>query len=121
MLIVLALPSTEGAAVITGAGWRRGGGPATWARWSMARASASTLDGARVARCADHLDHAASRPLRAGRSGLHRRQPKQAPTSGVGPNGGLENEPHKEPRGAPGDWHLKLKVSRSLASCSLAL
>src|SRR5215204_7779832 len=27
MLIVLALPSTEGAAVITGAGWRRGGGP----------------------------------------------------------------------------------------------
>src|SRR5215217_1891299 len=24
---------------------RRGGGPATWARWSMARASASTLDG----------------------------------------------------------------------------
>ena len=26
---------------------RRGGGPATWARWSMARASASTLDGAR--------------------------------------------------------------------------
>src|SRR5829696_2434880 len=61
MLIVLALPSTEGAAVITGAGWRRGGGPATWARWSMARASASTLDGARVARCADRLDHAAWR------------------------------------------------------------
>ena len=27
---------------------RRGGGPATWARWSMARASASTLDGARA-------------------------------------------------------------------------
>jgi hypothetical protein len=42
-----ALPFTEGAAVITGTGWRRGGGPATWARWSMARASASTLDGAR--------------------------------------------------------------------------
>src|SRR5215211_2940551 len=41
------LPSTEGAAVITGTGWRRGGGPATWTRWSMARASASTLDGAR--------------------------------------------------------------------------
>jgi hypothetical protein len=34
--------------VITGTGWRRGGGPATWARWSMARASASTLDGARA-------------------------------------------------------------------------
>src|SRR3954463_4863065 len=47
MLILLALPFTEGAAVITGTGWRRGGGPATWARWSMARASASTLDGAR--------------------------------------------------------------------------
>ena len=47
MLILLALPATEGAAVITGTGWRRGGGPATWARWSMARASASTLDGAR--------------------------------------------------------------------------
>lgn len=28
MLLVLALPSTEGAAVITGTGWRRGGGPA---------------------------------------------------------------------------------------------
>src|SRR5215204_5190848 len=97
MLIVLALPSTEGAAVITGAGW--GGGPATWARWSMARAYTKTLDGARVARCADHLDHAASRPLRAGRSGLHRRQPKQAPTSGVGPDGGLENEPHKNRAG----------------------
>ena len=40
--------STEGAAVITGTGWRRGGGPATWARWSMARASASTLDGSRA-------------------------------------------------------------------------
>jgi hypothetical protein len=47
MLILLALPSTEGAAVITGTGWRREGGPATWARWSMARASAWTLDGAR--------------------------------------------------------------------------
>src|SRR5829696_2760108 len=51
MLIVLALPCTEGAAVITGTGWRRGGGPATWARWSMARASASTLDDA----CAERL------------------------------------------------------------------
>src|SRR3954462_14148375 len=48
MLILLALPSPKGAAVITGTGWRRGGGPATWARWSMARASASTLDGARA-------------------------------------------------------------------------
>src|SRR5215213_7117427 len=25
----------------------------------------------------------------------------------------------QEPCGAPGDWHLKLKTSRSLASCSL--
>jgi hypothetical protein len=51
--------STEGAAVITGTGWRRGGGPATWARWSMARASASTLDGfARSQGRADRLDHA---------------------------------------------------------------
>src|SRR5215207_6623210 len=44
--------TTEGAAVITGTGWRRGGGPATWTRWSMARASASTLDGARTRKAA---------------------------------------------------------------------
>src|SRR3954451_7229471 len=45
-----ALPFTEGAAVITGTGWRRGGGPATWNRWSMARGSALTLDDARAER-----------------------------------------------------------------------
>src|SRR5215204_5279757 len=42
--------STEGAAVHAGTGWRRGGGPATWTRWSMARASASTLDDVRAER-----------------------------------------------------------------------
>src|SRR5918997_7010918 len=40
MLIVLALPFTEGAAVITGSGWRRGGGPAACVRSRMTRAAA---------------------------------------------------------------------------------
>src|SRR5215203_5859263 len=119
MLIVLALPSTKGAAVITGTGWRRGGGPATWTRWSMARASASTLDGARGLNARIVLITPPPGHYEPGAVGLHRRLPRQAPTSGVGPDGGLANKPHKEPRGAPGDWHLKLKVSRSLASCSL--
>src|SRR3954465_13347486 len=102
--------STEGAAVITGTGWRRGGGPATWARWSMARASASTLDG--FARSQGAWIVSITPPpghYESGAVGLHRRLPKGAPTSGVGPDGGLANKPHKEPRGAPGDWHPKLK------------
>src|SRR3954471_10799057 len=79
-----ALPFTEGAAVITGTGWRRGGGPATWARWSMARASASTLDGAsglsaRTVSITPPPGHYES-----GAVGLHRRLPKGAPTSGRG-------------------------------------
>ena len=108
MLILLALPSTEGAAVYTGTGWRRGGGPATWTRWSMARASASTLDGARARKGAWTVSITPPPGhYEPGAVGLHRRLPKEAPTSGVGPDGGLENEPHKEPRGAPGDWHPK--------------
>src|SRR5215210_1717163 len=68
--------STEGAAVITGTGWRRGGGPATWARWSMARASASTLDGfarrkvARMVSITPPPGH-----YEPGAVGLHRRLP----------------------------------------------
>src|SRR3954454_1194328 len=99
--------STEGAAVITGTGWRRGGGPATWARWSMARASASTLDGPRGLSAPTVSITPPPGHYEPGAVGLHRRLPKGAPTSGVGPDGGLANEPHKEPRGAPGDWHPK--------------
>src|SRR3954451_21230549 len=90
-----ALPFTEGAAVITGTGWRRGGGPATWARWSMAPASPSTLDGAGALKGA-WVGPIAPPPGHYGRGavGQHRRRPKGAPTSGVGPDGGLENKPH---------------------------
>src|SRR3954452_4983005 len=102
-----ALPFTEGAAVITGTGWRRGGGPATWARWSMARASASTLDGPRGLSAPTVSITPPPGHYEPGRSGLHRRLPKGAPTSGVGPDGGLANKPHEEPRGAPGGWHPK--------------
>src|SRR3954467_4324631 len=107
MLILLALPSTEGAAVITGTGWRRGGGPATWARWSMARASASTLDDARARKA-----HGSSRS---------RRLPATTSRAQWGcigaPNGAtdercrtgrrLGERAAQEPRGAPGDWHPK--------------
>src|SRR4051812_2400196 len=101
---------------------RGGGGPATWARWSMARASASTLDG--FARSQGAWVVSITLPpghYESGAVGLHRRLPKGAPTSGVGPDGGLANEPLEEPRGAPGDWHPKNIASWSLASCSLAL
>src|SRR4051794_22067086 len=57
-----------------------------------------------------------------GAVGLHRRLPKGAPTSGVGPDGGLANKPLEEPRGAPGDWHLKKHcepVPGVLLPCSL--
>ena len=107
--------------MITGTGWQRGGGPATWARWSMARASASTLDGARGLSARIVSITPPPGHYESGAVGLHGRLPKGAPTSGVGPDGGLENEPHEEPRGAPGDWHPKNIASRSLASCSLAL
>src|SRR3954469_23766281 len=69
MLILLALPSTEGAAVYTGcvgggeAVARHGlGGP--WLGRPLRRLTVRALS-----RHADRLDHAASRPLRVGRSG----------------------------------------------------
>src|SRR5215211_9006542 len=76
-----------------------------------------------LARRADRLDHAASRPLRAGRSGAAYALRTERPTSGVGPDGGLENEPRKN-AGAPGDWHPKLKsepVPGVLLPCSLTV
>src|SRR5215211_6378786 len=56
---------------------RGGGGPATWARWSMARASASTLDG--FARSQGAWIVSITPPpghYESGAVGLHRRLPK---------------------------------------------
>src|SRR5215212_10219627 len=121
MFIILALPFTEGAAVITGCVGggevvpRRGpGGP--WLGRPLRRLTVRASQSTRIVSITPPPGHYES-----GAVGLHGRLPKGAPTSGVGPDGGLENEPHEEPRGAPGDWHPKNIASRSLASCSLAL
>ena len=61
-----ALLSDEGAAVITGSGWRRGGGPAARRRYGATRAAASTRAGLALA---GPVPRALSpRPLGAGRA-----------------------------------------------------
>src|SRR3954471_18564265 len=98
---------------------RRGGGPATWARWSMARASASTLDDARGLSARIVIITPPPGHYEPGAVGLHRRSERSDRRAVSDRTAALKAA--QEPRGAPGDWHLKLKTSRSLASCSLAL
>src|SRR3954471_5009127 len=103
MLILLAVPSTEGAAVYTGcvgggeAVPRRGlGGP--WLGRPLRRL---TVSRARKARWTVSITPPPGH-YESGAVGLHRRLPKGAPTSGVGPDGGSENEQNRAGRQATG-------------------
>src|SRR5215207_4193203 len=116
--------TTEGAAVITGTGWRRGGGPATWTRWSMARASASTLDGARTRKVA-RIVSITPPPghYEPGAVGLHRRS-ERSDRRAVSDRTAAWRTSRARTRGAPGDWHPKLKsepVPGVLLPCSLTV
>src|SRR5215211_6108914 len=102
---------------------RRGGGPATWARWSMARASASTLDGARARKVA-RIVSITPPPghYEPGAVGLHRRS-ERSDRRAVSDRTAA-SKAAQEPRGAPGDWHLKTKnepVPGVLLPCSLTV
>src|SRR5215212_7962806 len=107
MLILLALPSTEGAAVYTGC---VGGGEAVPRRGLGGPWLGRPLRRLTVSRARKALGSSRSRRLPATTS--------RAQWGCIGaPNGAtdercrtgrrLANKPHKEPRGAPGDWHSK--------------
>src|SRR5829696_5100070 len=103
---------------------RRGGGPATWARWSMARGPLRRLT---VSRARKACGSSRSRRLPATTS--------RAQWGCIGvPNGAtdercrtgwrLGERAAQEPRGTPGDWHPKLKsepVPGVLLPCSLTV
>ena len=109
--------------MITGTGWRRGGGPATWARWSMARASASTLDGARARKvCGSSRSRrlpATTSRAQWGCIGACQRRRRRA----VSDRTAAGEQAAQEPRGAPGDWHPKHcePVPGVLLPCSLTV
>src|SRR5215207_9785583 len=126
MLINLALPSTEGAAVITGTGWRRGGG-ACGARPTgglAARASGRPQERCRAAERPSAGD-APKRPPVPHYDGAVAVKPLDAPVRPIGHGTKAEERGRSgredAARGRRATGILKLKKSWSTASRSLAL